>query len=366
MPSSDDKSVVVISNTGLSGAPLVALESCKELSKKSSVILCAGTKGDLHDTFLEYVEEIRYYENLKNSFSIFRIFSALLFVRNLLVEIKPMRCISHSTIPGVVCRPLSFLYQKIEFYHFMHGWGWRGMPALKRAVVMCVELGILVLFSKVKYLFVDLNSYKFIGGFAGFTKRYRNFYLLHNRCRYETSEIEPRINDKVLKVGMLARLDEAKNHRGLIKACIAVGGIDLFLQGQGVSQFEPEAEEFYKQTGRQLLLLDESSDVSLFYHQIDVFALISNFEAYPLVLLESMAFQKFIIASDVGGIREIITSDKLGLLVNNHEELCDALIRVKAIVSDSGSEFRKLYLANLSANFCSFHQKIIFKEHDPR
>jgi glycosyltransferase involved in cell wall biosynthesis len=56
-------------------------------------------------------------------------------------------------------------------------------------------------------------------------------------------------------------------------------------------------------------------DMSRFFSALDVFALSSHDEGLPLVILEAMAHGKPVVATDVGGIGEIITHDRTGMLV---------------------------------------------------
>lgn len=49
----------------------------------------------------------------------------------------------------------------------------------------------------------------------------------------------------------------------------------------------------------------------------DLFILTSNYEGLPMVILEAMSFGKPVVASDVGGIREIVENDVNGYTVKN-------------------------------------------------
>jgi glycosyltransferase involved in cell wall biosynthesis len=56
-------------------------------------------------------------------------------------------------------------------------------------------------------------------------------------------------------------------------------------------------------------------DISRFYSAIDIFALSTHAEGLPLVVLEAMAHGKPVVATNVGGVGEILRHDHSGLLV---------------------------------------------------
>ena len=55
--------------------------------------------------------------------------------------------------------------------------------------------------------------------------------------------------------------------------------------------------------------------MSRFYAAIDTFALSTHGEGLPLVVLEAMAHSKPVVATDVGGISEIVAHEQTGMLV---------------------------------------------------
>lgn len=64
----------------------------------------------------------------------------------------------------------------------------------------------------------------------------------------------------------------------------------------------------------------------------DLFMLPSNYEGLPMVILEAMSFGKPVVASNVGGISEIVENDKNGYTVEN-----DAILfaeKIKYILSN--------------------------------
>jgi glycosyltransferase involved in cell wall biosynthesis len=64
------------------------------------------------------------------------------------------------------------------------------------------------------------------------------------------------------------------------------------------------------------------------YSACDVFVLPSEYEAFGLVLLEAMACEKPCVATNVGGVPEVIDKDKIGVLVEygNSDQLANAIV----------------------------------------
>ena len=64
------------------------------------------------------------------------------------------------------------------------------------------------------------------------------------------------------------------------------------------------------------VFLPHSAEVGDFYAQLDIFALPSRMEAFPLVVLEALLAQKPVVAMDVAGVREVIDAET-GYLVKD-------------------------------------------------
>ena len=64
----------------------------------------------------------------------------------------------------------------------------------------------------------------------------------------------------------------------------------------------------------------------------DLFMLPSNYEGLPMVIIEAMSFGKPVVASNVGGISEIVRNDTNGYVVENTPEAFAA--RIKEILED--------------------------------
>src|SRR4030095_16118510 len=83
---------------------------------------------------------------------------------------------------------------------------------------------------------------------------------------------------------------------------------------------------------RRLRFLGLRHDVPAILAGADVLALTSRWEGLPNVVIEAMATGAVVVATDVGGCRELIASGETGVLVppGNPEAVADALLGVLA------------------------------------
>jgi teichuronic acid biosynthesis glycosyltransferase TuaC len=124
----------------------------------------------------------------------------------------------------------------------------------------------------------------------------------------------------------VASLTEAKNHPLLISAfAMIVGrseGAKLFLIGEG--PLRPAVEELIRKLRLQesvvLVGAKPNPELAVWYSAATVSCLVSSREGWPNVLMESIACGTPIVATRVGGVPEIISSSKLGLLAEQDIE----------------------------------------------
>jgi glycosyltransferase involved in cell wall biosynthesis len=84
-----------------------------------------------------------------------------------------------------------------------------------------------------------------------------------------------------------------------------------------------------------LHLVGWQDDVVPYLNAMDVFALPSLFEALPFSVLEAMACGKPVVATDVGGVREIIQDGKSGFLIQRGDT--EALVEcIQKLADDRG------------------------------
>ncbi|MFA5089626.1 MAG: glycosyltransferase [Candidatus Omnitrophota bacterium] len=106
----------------------------------------------------------------------------------------------------------------------------------------------------------------------------------------------------------------------------------LILIGDGVEEFKMKLIQLVKNLGisEKVLFLGKRDNIADYLNITDMFVFSSRSEGIPLALLEAMYMGVPVVATDVGGISEIITQNKNGTLVKpgNTELLSRAVIEL--------------------------------------
>jgi len=71
---------------------------------------------------------------------------------------------------------------------------------------------------------------------------------------------------------------------------------------------------------QNVMMLGEKKDAHQYYRYSDLALLISDYEGLPMSLIEALCYSKPIIASNVGGISEIVLNNQNGYVLNNDED----------------------------------------------
>lgn len=162
----------------------------------------------------------------------------------------------------------------------------------------------------------------------------KKIYTLYNGIDMESyPEIIPK--DEFLKrydidykdkfiVGQAARLDAVKNVKMTIKALGEISKVrkDILILIAGDGEEMEELKALAKSLGieENVKFLGFVKENHSFFNAIDVNILTSISESFPYVILESAKMKKPTIATDVGGISELIRDGKDGYLIQTDNE----------------------------------------------
>ena len=124
-------------------------------------------------------------------------------------------------------------------------------------------------------------------------------------------------------IGAVGRLESEKRFDHLLQAFAVVRAGDprvvLVIAGDGRLRADLERQALELGLGRSCRFLGHRSDVIALHHAFDVFVQSSEREGTPNAVLEAMALETPLVATDVGGTNELVTDGEHGLLVRRHD-----------------------------------------------
>ena len=132
----------------------------------------------------------------------------------------------------------------------------------------------------------------------------------------------------------VGRLEPVKDYPAMLTAFKQVTGLNddalLLIAGQGSFQDEIERLIALYALDTKVRLLGIRRDIPQLLNAADAFVMSSLWEGMPLVLLEATACARPIVATDVGGNREVVLHGETGYLVppRNPDALADAMLRL--------------------------------------
>ena len=106
--------------------------------------------------------------------------------------------------------------------------------------------------------------------------------------------------------------------------------VTFYLAGDGVYRDKIIPELKNEKNFVWLQQIDYPNGVKEFLSEIDVFMLLSGLEGLGQTIIEALLMKKPVIATNVGGIPELIINEETGLLVNrgNSEEIVKNILRI--------------------------------------
>lgn len=182
-----------------------------------------------------------------------------------------------------------------------------------------------------------------------------------DRLRFSEEELDARRRELCLPqgirlVGMVGRLAPVKNFGLFLRAAKRVidAGIKAMFVVIGDGPLRPELEAMATGLGirNHIIFTGFREDVLQLVSLLDLFVLCSDSETFPLALIEAMALKKPAIATNVGGVPEIIDHDVDGWLCPARDELslADAVIHLLTDEKKAVEIGRRAY-HKVTANF---------------
>lgn len=270
----------------------------------------------------------------------------------------------HSSKAGIVGR-IAGAIKNIPAVFTAHGWAFTsGVSPAKRIIYAAIEHIMLGIAKRV----ICVSEFDRKLAKRWFLHNYNRVITVHNGIadkKFSSSTV--REYSLPLKLVSVARFSHQKNNMELIRAVEQInklysGSLQLNMVGDGTLLSEAQAYVTSHKLENDVHFLGSRTDVDDILNQNDIFCLISNYEGLPISIIEAMRAGIPIIASDVGGVNELVQDEVNGFLIprGNISELVDKLkyiLHHKELIKSMGEASRKIYEEEYTAD--RMNQKIL-------
>jgi glycosyltransferase involved in cell wall biosynthesis len=239
---------------------------------------------------------------------------ALRELRSLLTDFRPDLVAAHSAKAGVIGRMAARLLS-IPVVVTTHGWSFTdGVPPLKAAVYRWIER-LTGPFSADRTITVSEYDRQ-LALRAGILPPER-VVTVHNGMPDIPPELRANPAGHPAKLVMVARFGAQKDHPTLLRALHGLRdrAWELTLVGEGPLLGEIRVMASSLGIGERVQFLGQRMDVVQILAQSHIALLVTNWEGFPLSILEAMRARLPVVASAVGGVSESVRDGESGFLV---------------------------------------------------
>ena len=333
----------IITKSVWGGAAKYVYDLSNNLSGEFNVSIAAGGTDRLYKKIKK--ANIPYYQisnfqrtinPLKDVFAFFEILSLLFQLKPDVIHVNSSKAGGIVGVAGLVYRIVS--NKKINLIFTAHGWAINeDRPKL--------QIRLIKLFSKITAIFYDkiicVSEYDKEIAIKNKIACEKKLITIHNGIDIKNinflskEEAQKKLINKTspLVIGAIAEWTKNKGLKYFLKAIRKVKDkkFDVILIGSGEN---PDKEKIYKLTEKHtnIYLIEFIPNAVKYIKAFDIFVLPSIKEGLPYTILESMAAEVSIIATNVGGIPETISSnliqsknsrilaEKITEIINNDSE----------------------------------------------
>ena len=349
--SADRKKILLATtNADWAGAPIHVLTLVTALQKSFDVFVVFGEEGPVRQALLAQGVQSTVLPSLRSSISPMRDVLCLFAFLKIVRSQRPTLLHAHSSKAGMIVR-LAACCLKLPCLYTVHGWGFGpGRARLQSATVYWVER----IFSYIPgsvYVFVSDADRRV--GLEQLKLHPDRCLTIHNGM--PDHGFRAQVGNASMVV-MAARVCHAKDHDLLLRSFQACNtSFRLVMVGEGTDSPGFRERVLVGAPGKhtQVECLGVSNHVPQLLAQAGVFVLCSRYEGLPLSIIEAMCAGLPIIASDVGGVRELVEDGVNGFLVpaGHQTALSSCLDRLQsdtALRVHMGHASRERYLANFT------------------
>lgn len=339
------KVLYLITRSNWGGAQAHVFDLMNHAVKKGNeCILVVGENGELTERAKEIGIKVCIVPSLVREISIYKDIKAIRDVSLIIKNYKPDLVHAHSSKAGIIGR-IAAKICNIPVIFTAHGWAFTdGVSTIKRVVYLQIER----IFSRLSDRIICVSEYDRQLALKHKVAKEEKLITIHNGVNaFEISDSNS--NREKVVIIMVARFSPQKDYKTLLLALKDINQpIEVLLVGEG------ELLEYSKKLASQLNLnekvkfLGMRKDVRKLLSRSDIFVLASNYEGLPISIIEAMSAKLPIVASNVGGVSELVEHGSNGFLVprgsvKDLNDKLNVLITNKDLRQKMGKESYKKY-----------------------
>lgn len=327
------------------GAQSHVLELLKGFKDQYELVLATGEEGFLLDEARSLGIRTYLIANLQRNLSPTRDYKAYKEIVSVLKESRPDLIHCHSSKAGILGR-LAAHRLGIKTVFTAHGWSFAEGTPLSRKLIGLLPERLLACWTNYIITVSDTDRDLAIRYRIGRPER---IVTIHNGIADQALPTVNKDNVRPITLIMVARFAAPKYYAQLIDAAATIkANFRLRLVGNGplLERMKKRAEEL--NLSDIVEFLGSRDDVDALLADSDVFILVSDWEGFPISILEAMRAGLPVIACDVGGIHEAITDRTNGRLVPRGEIAglklaMQELINDKTLRLEMGTQARRQF-----------------------
>jgi glycosyltransferase involved in cell wall biosynthesis len=313
----------MVTKADLGGAQMHVLDLLAGFRDDFEMVLAAGEEGFCTETARSLGIECRILPSLVHRIDLSSDLKAVIETRGLFGEVRPDLVHCHTTKAGLVGR-FAARIANVPAIYTAHTWcfsegtslSWRllGRPC-ETAAALCSRCIITV---------SDANREAALKHKIASP---RKLITVHNGVADTSHRANPG-EPGALRIAMVARFAAQKNQALLVKAVSKLNTpVKLTFIGDGPLRAEVEKAASHCPPYVRVEFLGQRTDIPQILSQANLFVLSTNWEGFPISILEAMRAGLPVIATDVNGVREAVENGVTGLLVRpgDGDQLLNAL-----------------------------------------
>jgi len=281
-----------------------------------------------------------YFVPMTREISIKQDMNAIIKIHKIIKKLKPDIIYMHSSKAGGIGRIATLFNRKIKIIYNAHGWYFNAKISEKKRKMYALIERMLAIKTDI---IINISKSEYESAIKNKIAKPSKMCIIENgidlkkfsdteKCRKEIRE-KYDIKDDEIVIGVVGRIAEQKDPMTFIKAAKIVHNKipNTKFMYIGAGNLEEDVKNFAKENNleKDVMITGWVNNSEKYIPALDIAVLPSKWEGFGLVILEYMACKKPIIASNLGGISDIMNCSENGFLIESedYQELSDDIIQ---------------------------------------